>query len=47
VWNVKPPVAGGLIVPLSRGFALEDTTDAMAMLVRLHPSARLVVVLDA
>ena len=47
VRNVKPAVAGDLMVPLSRGFAFEDTTDAVAMLVRPHPSARVVVVLDA
>jgi hypothetical protein len=47
VRNVKPAVAGDLMVPLSRGFAFEDTTDAAAMLVRPDPSARVVVVLDA
>jgi hypothetical protein len=34
------------MVPLSRGFAFEDTTDAVAMLVRPDPSARVLVVLD-
>jgi hypothetical protein len=43
---VKPAVAGDLMVPLSRGFAFEDTTDAVAMLVRPDPSARVLVVLD-
>jgi len=45
--GVKPAVAGDLMVPLSRGFAFEDTTDAVAMVVRPHPSEGVVVVLDA
>jgi len=44
---VKLSVAGDPMVPLSRSFALEDTTDAVAMVVRPHPSAGVVVVLDA
>jgi len=44
---VKLSVAGDPMVPLSRSFALEDTTDAVAMVVRPHPSEGVVVVLDA
>jgi len=44
---VKLSVAGDLMVPLSRSFAFEDTTDAVALVVRPHPSAGVVVMLEA
>jgi len=44
---VKLAVAGDLMVPLSRSFAFDRTTDRVAMLARPHPSARVAVVLNA